>query len=191
MSYGQELTKRFLVELIGIKPIKDHRPDWLNGLEIDLYWPDLKLAVEFQGDQHYVPVYGRDMLRSQIWRDREKRKIMVCCGIQPIQIRAIDLQYAILSRKLKVAGKRLGRPLRIRKPNLVELKKLNKLAVEYRKTLKENFTSPSSRKSGPSRLRELIKWKEENGVFVDPNQRFKLKRMEDGASNRRILRKNT
>ncbi|HYG59366.1 MAG TPA: hypothetical protein VD902_14990, partial [Symbiobacteriaceae bacterium] len=36
--------------------LRHHRPDWLEGLELDLYLPGLKLALEYQGQQHFHPI---------------------------------------------------------------------------------------------------------------------------------------
>ena len=33
--------------------LRRHRPEWLGGLELDMYLPDLRLAFEYQGQQHF------------------------------------------------------------------------------------------------------------------------------------------
>lgn len=38
------------------KVIRQHRPKWLQGLELDIYLPEHKLAFEYQGIQHFVAV---------------------------------------------------------------------------------------------------------------------------------------
>lgn len=33
--------------------LRHHRPDWLNRLELDIFLPELRLAFEYQGQQHF------------------------------------------------------------------------------------------------------------------------------------------
>lgn len=54
MSYGQSLLKQYLSLILGPDLIEDARPDFLMGLELDIFVPRLRLAFEFQGDQHFV-----------------------------------------------------------------------------------------------------------------------------------------
>ncbi|MCP2669542.1 hypothetical protein NHF40_01195 [Maricaulaceae bacterium EIL42A08] len=61
----------------GEEILKHHRPDWLNGLEIDCYLPRLKIGYEYQGQQHYKPVKawgGTKALAAQKRRDEAKRQ---------------------------------------------------------------------------------------------------------------------
>ena len=56
------------------------RPAWLDGLELDGYNEDMKLAFEYQGFQHYGPVKkwdekGDDFLQRQ---ERDKKKKRLC-----------------------------------------------------------------------------------------------------------------
>ncbi len=37
------------IEQLGYKVLKNYRPEWLNGLEIDIYLPDKKVAIEYNG----------------------------------------------------------------------------------------------------------------------------------------------
>lgn len=40
----------------GREVLFNHRPEWLNGLEFDIYIPDMKTAIEYQAIQHYRPI---------------------------------------------------------------------------------------------------------------------------------------
>ena len=60
------------------------RPDWLNGLELDIYLPERKIGVEYQGIQHYKPVKhwgGEESLAKVKQRDALKAKICMAQGI--------------------------------------------------------------------------------------------------------------
>jgi hypothetical protein len=55
------------------------RPDFLEGLEIDIYVPQLKLAIEYQGIQHYEVVEfwgGEEALKKRKANDTKKRKLL-------------------------------------------------------------------------------------------------------------------
>jgi ribosomal protein S18 len=55
------------------------RPDFLEGLEIDIYLPQLKLAIEYQGKQHYEVVEfwgGKDALNKRQVNDAKKAYIV-------------------------------------------------------------------------------------------------------------------
>lgn len=60
----------------------------LDGLELDYYFPNLKLAIELNGITHYEPIYGLDRLtRSQ---DSDKRKMCLCYE-KGIELAVIDI----------------------------------------------------------------------------------------------------
>lgn len=55
------------------------RPQWLEGLEIDIYIPELKIGFEYNGIQHYKAVKhwgGEEQLIKQ--RKNDKRKKAIC-----------------------------------------------------------------------------------------------------------------
>ena len=56
-----------------------HRPEWLEGLELDIYVPNIKLAFEYQGIQHFKAVKhwgGKKQLLIQ--KEHDYRKKMIC-----------------------------------------------------------------------------------------------------------------
>ena len=58
--------------------IRHYRPPWLNGLELDVYIPELKLAFEYQGQQHFhsIKAWGGDKALAQLkLRDKTKKEI--------------------------------------------------------------------------------------------------------------------
>lgn len=58
----------------------NYRPEWLEGLELDRFYPRLGVAFEFQGAQHFSFVSrfhrsSRDLRRQQ---KRDKKKLKLC-----------------------------------------------------------------------------------------------------------------
>lgn len=51
------------------------------GYELDIYFPDLKLAIELNGIFHYKPIYGFDQLNYVISRDIKKFCMCTRMGI--------------------------------------------------------------------------------------------------------------
>ena len=59
--------------------LRHHRPVWLEGLELDVYIPDLKLGFEYQGIQHFKAVKhwgGEKQLEKQ--KEHDERKLKLC-----------------------------------------------------------------------------------------------------------------
>ena len=59
-------------------------------MELDIWLPGLKLAVEYQGHQHYEPVEywgGEEGFRKIQRRDKQKRKSCKEAGIRLIEIK--------------------------------------------------------------------------------------------------------
>lgn len=56
------------------------RPNWLQGLELDIYIPEERLAIEYMGKQHYEPVSffgGEESFLSLVERDKRKKDICI------------------------------------------------------------------------------------------------------------------
>lgn len=71
------------------KVIHHHRPDWLDGLELDIYVPGHRLAFEYQGEQHFHPVEvwgGKGALKATQLRDEKKRELCAEAGITLVEI---------------------------------------------------------------------------------------------------------
>ena len=64
--------------LYNHKILRHYRPDWLDRLELDIYIPSLKLAFEYQGQQHFHPLHvwgGEKALQDLRFRDAHKVEI--------------------------------------------------------------------------------------------------------------------
>ncbi len=85
-----QLYKRVCNIFPDFNIIKHYRPKWLKGLELDVFIEDLNVAIEFQGQQHYMPIKlwgGKKALISQKERDNLKREICNKEGIKLIEIK--------------------------------------------------------------------------------------------------------
>ena len=85
--------------------VRHYRPDFLEGLELDIYIPDLRLGIEYQGIQHYKPVEhwgGEEALEHNKLRDKRKRDLCVSLGIDLVYFRHDEeLSNAIVKEKLE------------------------------------------------------------------------------------------
>lgn len=151
MSDGQWLLYSLLC---GMSPPKgldcklNHRPVWLNGLELDIYYPDLKLALEFQGDQHFVQIsaFNGSLAKTKA---NDKRKADLCAAndVTLIKIDASQLRYQLIVNKLQDINKirSVQFPLRV---NYKTGAKLDAKCHQYRVILNNRFQSPSIHKHG-------------------------------------------
>lgn len=56
----------------------------VNGMAIDFYVKELKMAIEYQGEQHYTT--ESSFLNSQVERDSRKREFLKDIGIRLVEI---------------------------------------------------------------------------------------------------------
>lgn len=102
-SYGQTLLRERLQWFIKGTPIENYRGAWLCGMELDFFYIEHGLAFEFQGDQHFMPVYGEEALRSQQSRDASKRRLCRQMGIVLVKVEAWELPKLKLKTKIFAA----------------------------------------------------------------------------------------
>lgn len=95
-SKGEQICYNVLKELTG-REFSKIRPDWLinpitkEPMEIDLYNDDLKLGVEYNGEQHYeynkfMHQGSKDKFRAQQYRDYLKNEICKKRGVYLITV---------------------------------------------------------------------------------------------------------
>lgn len=72
----------YIVSLYGKdRVVFHHRPDWLQGLEIDIFIPHILLGIEYQGIQHYQPLehWGGEEAFTKL-RLHDIKKKNLCTG---------------------------------------------------------------------------------------------------------------
>lgn len=89
-----EKEVRYILEKNGIKYEQYKRFDFLNRLSLDFYLPELKIAIECQGVQHFEPVehfggnekfeilYKNDLLKNKLCKENNIR--LLYYGNEPI-----------------------------------------------------------------------------------------------------------
>lgn len=154
MSHGQNLLKGYLETMIKYPFIENHRPDWLEGLELDFYFPDVKVGIEFQGDQHYYHTSFGSPYKQKM-NDKRKHEICRSLGIKLYKIQAIDLEYTKLRSKFKKANKKFL--ISLLECDVEQLKTLNKESTSYRKILREFYDSPTTARKKTKTKADLIK----------------------------------
>ena len=86
MERGYNIVGSLISETILYKKIKENfneyivisqgSPKWLSPQRLDIYFPDLNIGVEYQGDQHFKPVEyygGEEGFKRTIARDMRKK----------------------------------------------------------------------------------------------------------------------
>ena len=95
-SKGEIICKNYLEHLFE-RPFQKCRPPFLyntvthDNLELDMFNPDLMLACEYNGRQHYeyIPfLHGnsRTNFHNQMYRDKEKRELCAKHGVRLITV---------------------------------------------------------------------------------------------------------
>ena len=111
VSLFEQLAKTILdYYLRGFKALDNTRPIWTNGLEIDRFYPQLGVAIEFQGPQHYKQIEAMqtpEKFQNQIKFDSLKRQACVKQGITylPLPIFSFtESSYRATVEQIKNAG---------------------------------------------------------------------------------------
>ena len=87
----EEKIYKILKELYPDKIIRRHDRKTLKGLELDFNLPELRLGIEYDGEQHFDRKLCEDVFKSdfdaQVSRDREKDKLCRRKNIKLIRIK--------------------------------------------------------------------------------------------------------
>ncbi len=74
----------------SVNVMREASPEWIGKQRIDIYLPDLKLAIEYQGQQHYEPIEifgGKEALDKTSELDKRKRSLCKKNGVHIIYFR--------------------------------------------------------------------------------------------------------
>lgn len=110
-----EIECRRVAELLTGKPFPKQRPDFLKNsitsanLEIDCYCDELKLGIEYNGEQHYryIPYFhsSKDAFYNTKYRDEMKERLCKENGVKlvivPYTVSVKDIEE-YLKQKLEV-----------------------------------------------------------------------------------------
>lgn len=85
---AQETEIHNFLEGLGLKPQANARPKFMQGLELDLYLPNLKFAVEFHGLAHHSerPIFGPKDAKRVRTLHRQKYDLCRDAGVVLVQI---------------------------------------------------------------------------------------------------------
>lgn len=165
ISLGQQLLKQYLSILTDKAPIENYRPDWLHGLELDYYYPDAKVAFEFNGGQHYY-----NSTFGEPWKQREndikKQRLCKLLDIKLIVVEASELTAIKMYHKTKLSGivtKKNHKEFWMSKQD--ELKEFEKQGKAYMKMLIKTYNCPTAMKPLSDKKMKAVK-KNNNGMVL-------------------------
>jgi len=99
---SEQKVYEILLELFPNNYIRRHDRKTLNGLELDFNLPELRLGVEYDGEQHFDRKLCEEVFKSdfdaQVRRDREKNKR---CGKKNITLIRIKYDEPLTKTHLK------------------------------------------------------------------------------------------
>lgn len=85
--------------------VREARPDWLGNQRLDFFIPALSLAIEYQGEQHFMSVErfgGERGLHNAKLRDRRKRQLCKENGVRLVYFTyAEELSVERVEKKLR------------------------------------------------------------------------------------------
>ena len=69
--------------------VEFHRDGLLSdeNLQIDLFLPAIKLAIEIDGPSHYLPIWGEENLHNNILSDNKKNDLLIKNGYVVLRIK--------------------------------------------------------------------------------------------------------
>lgn len=89
--------------LEDIEVVHHAHPEWLDGLEIDIFVPEMDVGIEYMGRQHFEPVEffgGEESFDEQEKRDERKKEIC--------EKRAVDLYYVNYDENLEKRAEQIA-----------------------------------------------------------------------------------
>lgn len=87
-KWKSEFNLYTFVKEIYENSIFQYRALWLGKQSLDIFIPDLGIAIEYQGKQHFEPVEffgGEDTYKKNVERDARKKKLCISKGIKLLE----------------------------------------------------------------------------------------------------------
>ena len=83
--------EHFLLSELGERNIRVefHKDHWLQNqnLQVDLYLPEHRIAIEVDGPSHFKPVWGEKNLEKNIKADQQKTGLILQAGLVMVRIK--------------------------------------------------------------------------------------------------------
>lgn len=125
---------RYMMEQLFSGTFPSIRPKWLNGLELDGYNGDLKIAFEHQGFHHYQnSKWKRKGETYKSWRKRDLKKAQICRARGVVLIPIPELTTRLPIRDLEAYIRKYSRQKNIGFMLSVKSPDLNKAYIQYDK----------------------------------------------------------
>ena len=74
-----------------------------ENLEVDLFVPSLKTAIEIDGPAHFLPIWGEDSLQKNIKSDAKKSGLILSKGYCMIRVKQINKNVSEKSKRKTLA----------------------------------------------------------------------------------------
>ena len=97
---------RLLLKLFPTSRVqREASPSWLGRQRLDIFLPEKRLGVEYQGRQHYKAIEhfgGAEALARTRERDRRKRELCAANGVDLLEVKSSEpLTASSLRRRLQ------------------------------------------------------------------------------------------
>ena len=170
-SHEEFLFRKLIEGHFNTEFPKSH-PEWLVNshtnrvLELDLYSKALKLAFEYNGVQHYEPIYGQDRYLVSLRNDKEKKQRCLENNVKLISIKHMSVK--ILNKKVflqKIAEKLKDYNIFISHETINSVSK-----VEYNVTNKTDLAISELKSLLKKHQREWI-----SGVYSNSSSKINVK----------------
>lgn len=191
------LAKELYSRFGGLSIRQNYRPDWMEGLELDFYIEELKIAAEVQGAQHYNFVeffhrtengfneqLKRDAKKSVICREKkitlieiftEKDADLFVSKIKELDIKRIPKYYYQDVEEKKTSGKRLSKNINKQRMAMHMMEKA--LKKKFKKATHINAKLDIAVKAIKSSLIHKVDIPEEIKMFIKQNEQEVNKRV--------------
>ena len=69
--------------------LRHSKPNWLGRQHLDIFIPEIKLAIEYMGEQHFIPISffgGLESFKRRQYLDKRKKELCMENGIDLIEV---------------------------------------------------------------------------------------------------------